>query len=383
MRAYIQDENALNAITPTALSAYARCAGWNRTENYGKHADVYTGEGLPEVILPRTQRVGDYSLVVSRLIDIFAEVAESDELALYRELMMSDRDVIRVKALESQSDGTVALDDGLGLVGGARDMILAAACSYRDPQPFYRAGANKEAMTFLKRMRLGQPERGSFVISFLTPLIPPPMQPALKRDWPMEGPLDRQITRHLAGSLKAANDAAERLVSGDMSGFQEAILKGVNANLCDALVRLLEPFQVIDVSVIWARTHPMTNRSVDARFAGSSAPMFREAAKSYRDREPKEDVEVFGFVHMLKREQQEEDGTVTIRGFVEGEHRSVKALLSHYDYQQAIDAHDRRVPVIATGDLERIGSRWHLRNPRIAGVLNKGASNEDPLNRDP
>ena len=42
-------------------------------------------------------------------------------------------------------DGSVTLNDGLDLIGGARDMLLSATCSFRVPRPVYRAAANREA----------------------------------------------------------------------------------------------------------------------------------------------------------------------------------------------------------------------------------------------
>jgi len=82
---------------------------------------------MPEVILPRTQRLGDYARIVSQLIKIFAKIAERDELSLYRDLVTADRDVVRVRITESD-DGSLAVDQAVDLVGGSRDMLLAAAC---------------------------------------------------------------------------------------------------------------------------------------------------------------------------------------------------------------------------------------------------------------
>lgn len=98
MKASIQDTGALAGVSPAALSAYARSFGWVRTEDYGDHSDVYSGEGLPEVVLPRTRLLGDYASVVSRLIEVFSGAIQTDTLAIYRDLLTADRDVIRVRA---------------------------------------------------------------------------------------------------------------------------------------------------------------------------------------------------------------------------------------------------------------------------------------------
>ena len=75
MKTSIQDRDALLAllaVSPVALSAYARAEGWSKAEAYGDFSDIYVADGLPEIILPRTENLGDYADVVSTLIGIFA-----------------------------------------------------------------------------------------------------------------------------------------------------------------------------------------------------------------------------------------------------------------------------------------------------------------------
>ena len=368
MRVSIRDKGPLSEISPAALSAYARAAGWTRTDNYGDASDIYVSEGLPEIILPRTQRLGDYANVVSRLIDIFADVAGTDELSLYRDLVTADRDVIRVRAVEG-GDGAVSVSDGIDLVCGAHDMVLAAACSLQDPRPVYRAGANKQATDFVRNIRMGQTEQGSFVVTLLTPVVSPPMQQSINRDLEHNDPIERKITRHLASALRATQQATESLVGGVRVSFFDAVDKGVNANLCEALVRLIEPFNALDVSLTWARTHPMNTAREVVRFGKGDAPILREAARLFRDRGPEPDVQLYGFVQRLKRDKEETDGTITLRAYIDDRIQSVVSVLSQSDYSRAIEAHEQKALVVAEGDLERTGQRWHLLNPRVVAVL--------------
>ena len=182
MNANISDRNVLLAVSPMALSAYARTAGWAKVETYGEHSDVYAGQSLPEIIIPRTHQLGDYASVVARLIGIFARVAEVGEATLYNDLITADRDVIRARAVDVAGDGTVDLSSGVKMVRAARDLVLAIACSLSGWRPFYRIGANREANEFLRRMRLGQTEQGSFVVTLLTPTILPLDQDILSPD---------------------------------------------------------------------------------------------------------------------------------------------------------------------------------------------------------
>lgn len=375
----LRDRDRLLAITPMALSAYSSAAGWAKSETFGDHSDVYVGAGLPEIIVPRTQDLGDYADVVSRLIEIFAHVAEVDELTLYNDLIVADRDVVRARADNSDSDGSVDISEGADLVSGARDMLLAVACSLFEPRPLYRIGANRDANEILGQMRLGQTERGSFVITLLTPVIPPQLQEPLLPDIDLDDdpPLHRQLTRRLANALSEVRQATEKASVGYREAFEKSVSAGSSANLCEALAQMIEPFPSLDVSMTWARTRPMKSPRNTVRFSKADVPILREAARSFRNREPKLDSRLFGSIQRLKRDDSETDGTVTLRASVDGKTQSVTAVLNPSDYNRAIEAHRKRAPVIAEGDLDRFGQRWHLVNPRITEVIMDDSAEEE------
>ena len=371
MRVDIRDRDALQAVSPEGLAAYAKGAGWAKVESYGAHSDVYAAEQLPEIILPRTQLLGDYASVVARLIEIFAEVSERDELALYRDLVTANRDFVRVQAGGS-GDGSLSVNDGVDLVGGSRDLLLAAACSLGEPRPLYRAGANKDANDLLNRVRLGQTEQGSFVIAMLIPIVPLPVPSRFPGAADDDAPIERQLTIRLIEALTAARKATESTVTGDDAGFTGAVEKGVSANLCEALDRLISPFPTLDVTVTWARTRPRKSAASIVRFVNADAPILREAARSLRQREPEPDVRLVGPVHRLRRDEWDENGVVTMRAIVGRQWRSVKVYPKRTDYDLLTEAHRTKAHVAMTGDLER-ADRLELRNARITSVI----ANED------
>ncbi len=368
MRVSIQDRGALLAVSPAALSAYARAAGWKRQEPYRVHSDVYVGEARPDIIVPRTERLGDYASVVAALIDTFASVAGQDQLAVYRSLVTTDRDVVRVRAAESE-DGSVTLTAGVSLIDGAREMLLSAACSLREHQPVYRAGANREASDLLNRVRLGQTDHGSFVVTLLTPVVPPPMPALFPDPDDRNAPVERRMTMRLVEALTAVRQATERTAAGDKEAFGDAVAEGVSANLCEALVRLVEPFPTLDVGVSWAQTRPLEIASSVVRFGQADAALLREAARLLRDRAPRPDVDLYGFVRLLKRREAEDDGIIGLATTIDGQPQSVKVVLERVDYERAIRAHHDRAPVVLNGDLDRLGQRWRLLNPRLTGVI--------------
>ena len=258
----IQDREALAAVSPATLAAYARAAGWTRTEPYGAHADVYRAEGGPDIVVPRTRRVGDYALVVSRLVAVFAAAAKTDELAIHRDLTTADRDVVRIAA--ATGDGTASIDDGVALLAGARDLLLAVAGS--------PPGA--EAAGRLGRMRFGPPERDRFAVTVETPPI---------RDG--EDTPERGIVRRLAEALQAASRAVEGAASGDDGRFPTADAAGSSADLCEALAAMTEPFPTLDVRFRWAMTREPPRCRGAFRFASGDVPTLRQAALSLRRRQ--------------------------------------------------------------------------------------------------
>jgi hypothetical protein len=381
MKAQILDEEALRAVTPAALAAFARGEGWSRTEAYGAHADVYAGAGRPEIILPRTDRLGDYALVVSRLLEEFGKAMERDQLATYRDLIAADRDVVRVRAFGGEDDGSVPVDAGVEIVAQARDMILAAACAARNPQPFFRAGSNKEANDYMRRVKLGQTEQGSFIVTLLAP-VPPLLQPAqlpLDQGWAKieDEPMDRMVTRRLVESLEASRAAAEQALSGESAAFDKAVTFGVSANLCEAVAGLIEQSQGLEISVTWAKTRPTPEAHRKIGFSKSDSEIFREAARNFRLRQPKENEVLFGTVHKLKRAHGETDGEITLKAMVDGKPQSVTAKLAEAAYSIAVQAHEAKRPVIMTGDLMRVGQRWRMESQNIREIPADDNAEED------
>ena len=323
---------------------------------------------MPEIIVPRTKHLTDYASVVARLIEIFADAAEMSEIALYNDLTTADRDVIRVRV--DGEDGTIGIHSGTSLVSGTRDMLLAAACSLDNPKPLYRASANREAADFVNQVRLGQTEPGSFVVTLLPPVVAPPTQkPLIPGTEDANPPVARRVACRLHDALAATREAIERTMSGDTGVFADAVASGISANLCDSLAQMTKPFHELEVRVTWARTRPMPMAHSTVRFNKDDTSVLSEAARGFRNREPRPDVHLPCSVQKLQRDDGETDGTVTLRTAIEDKIQSVTAVLSQSDYDRAIDAHKGKVPIIATGDLDRFGQRWRLLNPRIVAVI--------------
>lgn len=375
MRVTIDDTVMLKAVQPAALTAYARSMGWELSKPYRDHSDIYDADERPEIILPRTQNLVDYARVVSQLIDIFASEANMDQTAVYREMVVADRDVIRIRTADDAGSGNITVADGANLMQGAREMILAAACSLKSPRPLYRTGAHQEANEYLNRMRLGPIEQGSFVIALHSPVIAPNMRSVSEMTDVDYDPPERKVTKHLAQALKATREAADLTIRGKPDVFREAVGQGVSANLCEAIAMLIGSFSTMDTSISWARTRPVDSPREVIRFGSSDAPILGEASRTLRSKEPQPNTIVVGKVQKLSRDEPDMYGTVSLRGYVNDKTQSVVTVLDQFDYDQAIRAHRNAAPIVLVGDLERVGQRWRLLNSQVLDVIE---DEEDP-----
>ena len=360
------DRESLHAITPVALSYYARSEGWNVAGTYRQHSDVYAGDGKPEIIVPRTDVIDDYAMAVSDLIAVFAKALGRDEATVYRDLTLADRDVMRVRALNAEPDG-LPFESAHTLLAGTRGMLIAAAKSLDDNRMVYPSGASGAVAGYLNRVRLGHTEKGSFALVLVSPAIAPQLNPLLDDD--AAAPQERRIAQRLSQSLFVARSAAERAAGGDSNAFSSVRFQGVSANLCEAVAELVIGISTFDVSFSWAMTRPAAAQRGPVSFSYGDAALFKEAARSFRSREPEHDQRLHGFIERLARPQTDIEGSVTLKTSVGGSSLSVAAVLNQTDYEMAIAAHHSRAMAILEGDLELVGTRQHLRNARLVEVI--------------
>lgn len=374
MKAIISDPLALRAITPLALRGYAEFEGWRQIEPYGTTSEIYNrriGDRFVEIILPVTDQIGDYSSVVQQLISIFAREGDRDEIAIYRDLTHADRDVVRAGSPHADDDGSIPINEGVDLIAEARNALASAACSANEPQQAYHLGKIQRVTDYMSRVRLGQTEMGSFVVTLLAPVPPRIQPPAQETLWPelITEPYDRQVTRVLANGLKAVSGALEELNRGkDISAFEAVVKDGVSANLCEAVAAIAENSDGVDLSITWARTRPTPHERSRIVFSRKDAEPLKEVARHFRLREPRNDVTVFGTSTRLHRAGKQTSGSVTFTTLIDDRPRSVTVSLPREDYERAVEAHRRRQPILISGDLVREGQRWHLRNPRNLAI---------------
>ena len=379
MKVNITDYSVLNSITPEALNAYVRAEGWRSGESYRTHSTIYTKDGISsEIIIPKTHDLGDYVNVVADLLRFFARLEDRDELEILKDLSTADKDVIRIRSIIADSDGSIPISVGTRMFSSAKDLVLSAACAAWRRQYSYRAGKVAEAEEYMSRLRLGQTEHGSYVINLLSP-VPPVIeeQPDLWPDKTQETH-SRRVTRYLADGLDAAAKAIETYNSSPgSSAFIDAVKSGVSANLCDAIASLSDQGQGIEVSVTWSRNRPAPQKRWIRTFSSAQGETLKEAARILREKQPRDGEYIEGRIIKLQSYDSSFEGHITIQAFVDGRLSSIQTELDSVDYNKAIDAHKNGQLISTSGKLERTGARWHLIKPTPITVIGDDSSESD------
>lgn len=375
MKVKIVDTEVLRSLSPRGVTAWLRARGWHLEETVPDRLfrlqKAIDGTEW-EVEVPFSSSLRDYARRMAELLDVVEDAEGIDQPALTRAMSQALTDVVRVRVdSETTRGGRIPIDQGAALYGHTRDLLLAAACATVEPREAYRSRKPTRAIDYLEGLRYGPPEIGSYVLTVESP-VPPELQPPLLDPPAQDLPFERRVVLTLGDALRAARSAAgAAAVTSDITPFVDAVPLGLTANLCDAVAGLLEPFDAarLDIGIGFASSRPARVDPVRVTFDAESAPVLREAARIFKEREPLSDFSAEGVVVKLDSPEPEAGGTAVIFCAVEGQSRKVKVSLDARDYAIAIKAHGESHAVSIEGELIRDRSGYTLRGARNLRVI--------------
>ena len=272
------DDSILSRITPNSLGAYAVAQGWHVLEQYGDRGQIYAlDSNTPSIIVPGSSDFEEYTQVLRQIIEVFANAEDRDELSVLRDLTLADVDQVRLRIADRDGDGSIPLGAGITLIEQSRSILRAAARSAQRPRPAFRGRISGVVINYIRSVRLGQTEQGSYVVNLLSP-VPNPMSSRLHD----VEPFARRVTRGLASGLQATRESLS-ILNGHYAArwFEDAVRDGVSANLSDAVARILKSSNGtgLDISVSWALTRPVDEDQASVSFDSSDAPLLEHTTQ--------------------------------------------------------------------------------------------------------
>ena len=376
MNVDIRDVKAVSSLRPLEVAAYLRSKGWLQQATRTSASVWYKGTDGDdfEAVIPLDQAMRDYALRMGELLQTLAKVEARSQTDVFSDLLTTYADVIRIRIDDAElKDGTLPIEAHAQIAQRVRDLFLAAACSATERRAVWHTRKPNQAIEQVRRLRIGQSERGSYiitVISRVSPILHPAQNGTL---FEAEQPFERQVTQMLASSLAALDSAAATAaLSGEFISFDEAVSKGVSANLCDAVAGLWgdeDRDRNLEFLFSWSPARPIVGSFPSrVKFGPDRIPFIREASRVMKERAPFEDFELEGAVVRLDRPPGQPAGRVTIIGAVDGKPRRVTLDLGDPHYHLAVEAHDQERPLRCSGTLVRDGRSLVLREPRDIAI---------------
>lgn len=361
MRAEANLERLAGSVSPSAVRDYAKATGWEQVKD-GAKGRIYllrhSVDRLRQLIIPMDFSE-DYADVIvdaaSRLADLEGRSVE----AVLTDLMTPDADILRFRiATRHEEEATLPLQEGINLLDGAKKAVLAAACSVVNPQSHHPRMSRTEADQLLSSCRLGQTERGSFIVKIACPLS------AVKGN-SAATPFVRMTTSLLLASAFRIVEAIER---DEVESVYEDLPDRpvISSNFCDAILQMQDTKEnaSLSISAQWANTTPIQRDNAPPAEITFKADYFDAVENIYQRLRPSaEDSEsIFpATVETLNGDVGEDgkrSGDVTLHVFKDEEVIPARVSLDSDQYLIADKAHMEGSLVVFKGILQR-GRRIH------------------------
>lgn len=372
------------ALRADDVQLYLASHGWKRDETAStSKGSVFVFPGLAdaEAILPNRRDIADYVERMADIVHVVGAVEQRVPSQVLADLSSPPADVLRLQVIAPDATlGVLPLSDGIRLIEGARDLLLAAACSIRQAAPFFPRQAYKEAIEFLQICQLGQTERGSFITKIMAPV--PPIVDKPDTLFPDDDdllfatePFARKSTVRVMTALGHIRGAID---TGDYQQILKGVEAGVSANLCEAIAKMQpEGDQAqLRIHMQWSPSRPKvpagTERTVG--FSRTAFEIVREAGRKLREEPAVTRKQIEGLVISLKADPSlfgDLEGTIIMKADLAGAAVRVQVPLSADEYKKACDAHrDRRI-VRVSGLLHREPKIYQLRQPQNFTVVER------------
>jgi hypothetical protein len=300
-------------------------------------------------------------------------------------------DVLHLRVGQDSATAGVSLAQARALLTGVTRLWQAAAMAVIGPGPRFAGRRPDVVRSFVEQdLRFSHPDTDGPVLAVHTRLDDPVEAAPTRAGGPAAvrlAPFQRRVGMLLAAALgevastlrghrpghdSPAGTAAAQAAGGAAAGDDQLpplVLRGVSADLCDALTGMVTAprVQLVEFSFYWAPRPGLTTPQV-TRIAlrQDDAPAVRGLRDELAASRQRPRTAVYGQVTRLDRGERPDGGVVTIHGVIgRATPRTVQLAVAGPEYDDAIRAYQTRVPVIATGRLHRAGG-VHVLTGRLA-----------------
>lgn len=356
-------------ITPNHLSSYLSKTGWIRDGFINNMAVVWhrpEKENFDfEVVQPVNVEIRGVDQKIKEAIEAISEFEKRSLSEVVDDILNFFSDLIKVRVVHYDVDGgTIPLDDGVLLIEKSKELFVASTLSTFSKKKYFSGSRPENVQGFLSKLRLGQTDIGSFIINLISPID----ESNVGQESTDKTSFTRSVITNLSKSLMAINVAVELYENdSNLFHFDEAVVKGVSANLCDALVGLSGELKSrsFEISIkLGGVEEDEQGVQLVHFFEPRKMPVLEFASEYYKGKYVLDNYTAFGLVIKMKHIKSDDYGEVTIGSLVNGISKNVTIQLDMNDYWSAVHAHESESFISCTGKLIVTPKSATLSEPR-------------------
>ncbi len=371
----------LTEMTLVQLESYLTTNNWVKDGQLRDVATIWHRQDSvnAEIVLPVSEKLKDYLQRLADAVEALASYEARPVIGVINDVTRCLAHLITVRVIHGDTEsGTIPINDGVLLVQRAKDLLHSAAMSMYAKKKRFSGPPPKDVRPYLDSLLLGQTEVGSYVVNVIAP-VPPESE--MERPTPGQFedieklPLASAVTASLTSSLNALSRAIDAYGErDDPTVFDEAVLSGASANMCDALLDLSgqERKRAFEIKISTAPTPLFGGETVVFCFDDEKVTHLAKASDYYKENYVLPGRTISGFIRRLDRPKGQETGTVTVASVIIGLEKSIVIELGDDDYDRAILAHRAKSAIECHGDVHVTSRTVRLMSPSGFHVIGSG-----------
>jgi len=366
-------DNRVVRVTAEQLRSYLELKDWFEDGKIKSVATIWHrhDDMDAEVVLPfptakdHEQRLKEAIAAIATAENRFTQQVEDDVGRIFA-------NVVSVRVIHPDTrDGTIPINDGVLLIENAKELLLSAAQSLHAKRKQFIGKVAADAKAYIDTLLLGQTEIGSYIVNVIAPINENPESDNQTAEFV---PHAQAVTQSLVAGLDALEKASSEFEGNqNLRAFDNAILSGASANMCDALLGLsgIHRNRSFEIRVEFQVGRLFETEPRIFAFDANQLETLSKASAYYKEDYVLESRKITGFVKNLSRPQGENLGTATIQCKVDDIDRLVKVDLEGDDYHNAVRAHDQQLYVRVNGDVHIMSRSARLLRPYDFTVLDQ------------
>lgn len=395
MEEYLSKDK-FTTLSYSTIVNYLEANDWLLEKDINDDVSIFSKKGKlgkrQLVWIPKRTSSSDYFSMIVRAIKGIADAESKFELQIIDDLnTIAIGDVIRIHTYDDvfSTNESITLDAGIGILNQTRHLALSAVSSLIQKRPVHPRKPSFEAKQFIKNLRIGHTEKGSYLIKIISPFSIMPKSYEEGYSFSRRIPFERRVIVELMSSLSTLYRLTSQVLdSGKYSfkNFVEEVPRGISANLCESIIPQFyseenvqqNSYSPIELDVTWSylvkdKTLPLKST---VAFSPAMYPILWKVAKEFRLRNP-EYMTVKGWVNILERDTRRGPGHIRILTKIDEKLKHVRLNLLPEDYDLAIDAHKKGLIVSVSGILEITRNIFSLNNPENFHILDSDIEQMD------